>query len=147
MTDQELPKLSAASLLASRRAALAVTAAAAAQVALVRAGWPSWPCPLLHSVGVPCPGCGLTRATLALASGDWQRALTIHAFSPLLLLALALVAAAALLPERPRLLIVSGVESLERRARLSLILSAGLICYWLARLLISPGSFVSLMRG
>jgi hypothetical protein len=147
MTDRTPPKLSAATLLASRRAALAVTAAAAAQVALVRAGAPSWPCPVLHALGVPCPGCGLTRASLALASGDWRAALALHAFSPVLVVALATIAASALLPEGPRRSLVSGVEILERRARLSLILPAGLICYWLARLLISPGSFIGLMRG
>lgn len=35
-------------------------------------------CPLASSVGVPCPGCGLTRATLALLNGDVQAALRFH---------------------------------------------------------------------
>ena len=34
--------------------------------------------------GVPCPGCGLTRAGLALLRGDWQSSLQYH---PLLVLA------------------------------------------------------------
>lgn len=35
-------------------------------------------CPLASVFGVPCPGCGLTRATLALAHGDLSRALELH---------------------------------------------------------------------
>jgi len=35
-------------------------------------------CPLASVLGVPCPGCGLTRATLALAHGDLQHALSLH---------------------------------------------------------------------
>jgi hypothetical protein len=29
-------------------------------------------------LGIPCPGCGLTRATLALAHGDLRGALHLH---------------------------------------------------------------------
>ena len=35
-------------------------------------------CPLASVVGVPCPGCGLTRATLALAHGELRHALELH---------------------------------------------------------------------
>jgi len=35
-------------------------------------------CPLASSFGVPCPGCGLTRATLALLHGDVRAALHFH---------------------------------------------------------------------
>ncbi len=35
-------------------------------------------CPMASSFGVPCPGCGLTRATLALAQGDVREALHLH---------------------------------------------------------------------
>jgi hypothetical protein len=35
-------------------------------------------CPLASVLGVPCPGCGLTRATLALAHGDLGHALELH---------------------------------------------------------------------
>jgi len=36
--------------------------------------------------GVPCPGCGLGRATVALWHGDWAGVLRYHALLPVLLL-------------------------------------------------------------
>jgi hypothetical protein len=33
--------------------------------------------------GRPCPLCGLTRATFALAKGHWREAIAFHALSPL----------------------------------------------------------------
>lgn len=35
-------------------------------------------CPMASTFGVPCPGCGLTRATLALLRGDLHAALHFH---------------------------------------------------------------------
>jgi hypothetical protein len=35
-------------------------------------------CPLAGVLGIPCPGCGLTRATLALLHGDFRRAVHLH---------------------------------------------------------------------
>ena len=35
-------------------------------------------CPMAGVLGIPCPGCGLTRATLALMHGDVRGALRLH---------------------------------------------------------------------
>jgi hypothetical protein len=41
--------------------------------------WSDFPlCPVAGTFGVPCPGCGLTRATLALLRGDVRAALHLH---------------------------------------------------------------------
>ena len=64
------------------RIALLAVAAALFGVAV----WSDLPlCPIAGSLGVPCPGCGLTRATLALLHGDWQGALRFHPLIWLLL--------------------------------------------------------------
>lgn len=41
-------------------------------------------CPTAFFFGVPCPGCGLTRATLALLHGDLHAALRFHPLVPVL---------------------------------------------------------------
>jgi hypothetical protein len=35
-------------------------------------------CPMAATLRIPCPGCGLTRATLALLHGDLRRAFALH---------------------------------------------------------------------
>ncbi|HEV2862620.1 MAG TPA: DUF2752 domain-containing protein [Pyrinomonadaceae bacterium] len=127
--------------------ALALSAIAAAQVALVSAGLPGWPCPMMHGLGVPCPGCGLSRATVALLRGDFAAALSLHAFALILPAALAVIGCAALLPEGRRLALLAGVERVERRTGVTAVLAAGLVCYWLARLIFTPEAFIRLMRG
>jgi hypothetical protein len=42
-------------------------------------------CPTALFFGVPCPGCGLTRATLALFAGNVGEALRLHPLVPILL--------------------------------------------------------------
>ncbi|HEX6276690.1 MAG TPA: DUF2752 domain-containing protein [Polyangiaceae bacterium] len=59
----------------ARRALLALGFIAGA-AAFVAVGPPM--CPTALFFGIPCPGCGLTRATLALLSGDFGAALRFH---------------------------------------------------------------------
>lgn len=41
-------------------------------------------CPTRLGFGVPCPGCGLTRATLAGLRLDWHGVLKFHPLAPIL---------------------------------------------------------------
>jgi hypothetical protein len=122
-----------ASLLRSRPVAALLAGLAALHFGLVAFGLPGWPCPLLQGLGIPCPGCGLSRAALELLRGQWRAALSHHAFSPLLVVALSAIGGASLLPESFRQSLIDGVERLERRTGLTALVLAGLVLYWIAR--------------
>ncbi len=53
-------------------------------------------------LGLPCPGCGLTRAFAHLAKGEWTAAVAAHPLAPLLAaeIAAAWIACGALLARR-----------------------------------------------
>ena len=123
-----------------------ITSATILQLSLSALGLPAWRSPLHSTFGIPDFGCGLSRAILALLRGDWQTALMLHAFAPLFVAALILVALAAILPHVLREKIVAWVEEMERRTGLTTILLAGLVLYWLARLLIMREAFILLVR-
>jgi hypothetical protein len=127
-----------ASVMRRRTEALVITCAAAAQGLLVASGLPGWPCPVRHLLGIPCPGCGLSRAMAALLRGEWHTSLALHAFAPLFLLALALIGFSAMLPERPRRSLVYTIETIEHRTGITFLLLVCLMLYWLIRLLFFP---------
>jgi hypothetical protein len=43
-------------------------------------------CLFRRVVGIPCPGCGMSRAFLALLRGDWSSVRRLHPLAPLLAL-------------------------------------------------------------
>jgi len=141
MTNPQRPDTALASLLRDRRVALGVALVSAAQVLCVAAGVGGWPCPVKAALGIPCPGCGLTRATVALLRGDFADSLRAHAFAPVLLVGLALMAVAAVLPARRRDAFAGLVGRIERRTGVSYVLAAALLLYWSVRLFSLPGAF------
>jgi hypothetical protein len=83
---------------------------------------------LLH---IPCPGCGMTRATLALLRGDWSAALAFH---PLSVLVAPLAAVLAI--EHAARYIRSGrvfAPSAPWRDLLLAGLAASLLAVWILR--------------
>jgi hypothetical protein len=141
MTNPVRPDLALAALMRDRRVALGVTAVAAAQVAAVAAGVGGWPCPVKAAFGIPCPGCGLTRASVALLRGEFATAFGLHAFAPVLLLGVAAFAVAGLLPAARREAFAGAVGRFERRTRAAYVVLAALLLYWSVRLLFLPGAF------
>ena len=63
---------------ASRLARYGPPAALVLLVAVVASGVLPFDCPVRAALGIPCPGCGMTRATHLLAHGDVRGALRMH---------------------------------------------------------------------
>lgn len=53
-------------------------------------GMPRPQCPLHAYTGVPCPGCGTTRAVQSLLAGDWNAALLLNPLACAMLTAVVL---------------------------------------------------------
>lgn len=124
-----------ASLVRSRKICLGLIGLGLLHFSLITLGLPSWQCPIRHSLGVPCPGCGLSRATIALMHGQVHHALEIHAFSPIVLLIVALMGSAIILPKSKRSKFAHFLEQVEHRNRLTILLTGSFLGYWLIRLL------------
>ncbi len=108
----------------------------------VKGCWPAlpgWPCPLRALTGIPCPTCFLTRATAAALSGQLELSLRLHAFGPLVALALLVWSLTAirrrcLLPFTPRASTVA-------------LVCFSMLGYWLARLILQFGFGVQAFAG
>lgn len=134
-------------ILRDRRLVFILLFAAIAQLGLVSFKLPGWPCPFFHVLGIPCPGCGLTRATLLLFRGDWNQSIAFHAFAPVFMMALITTSATAVMPRKIRDRVIPVIETMERRFGLTSFFLLALILYWLARLLILQSAFVRLIQG
>ncbi len=124
-----------APLLRERWIALLLVGIAVVQEGLVALGLPGWQCPVRAVLGIPCPGCGLSRAMLSLLKGDWRAALSMHVFAPLFLLGFALMAVISLLPDPLRERVIECVEYVESRTGIVLVILWGLVFYWIFRVL------------
>ena len=104
-------------------------------------------CVFANLTGAPCPGCGLTRATLALLRGEFAAATAMH---PLIWLCLPLLGAVALesalsaVLRKPVALIAPACRALGVRPDWLWIGAAlALLTVWLARLFGALGGPVS----
>ena len=134
-------------VLRDRKFTFALAGATGLHIALVSLSLPSWECPFFRLTGIPCPGCGLTRAVILLLKGDLQASLRFHAFAPLVLLTAVALILVLLLPRSITQPAISKLEILERQTGFTAIILVGLILYWLARLLFLQTAFVQLIRG
>lgn len=134
-------------ILRDRRFGLFVCIAATLQFILTFFRFPGWPCPFFHALGIPCPGCGLTRATLFLIEGQWKQSLLMHAFAPLVVVGLLLMAFCTVAPRQHAERLATGTEAIERRTGLTILIIGGLILYWLARLLFMHTAFIRMIQG
>ena len=103
------------------------------QLLLGYVGLPGWQCPIQGALGVICPGCGMTTAMSLLLKGHWQMAVQTHLFAPVVLLTLAMMLIAAVLPTSSLIRFAGRIDRLERRSGIAAILLLGMIIYWLLR--------------
>jgi uncharacterized protein YjeT (DUF2065 family) len=134
-------------ILHDRRFGFLLTGTLGLQICLVTLHLPSWECPFFKLTGVPCPGCGLTRACMLLLRGDLRDSIRFHAFAPLFLVLISILIVGMLLPRAIAEPLIHKAETLERRTGVTIIILGGLILYWLARLLLFPTAFAQLIRG
>lgn len=122
-------------LVRSRSTCLMLTTAAAVHLGAIALGLPSWQCPIRHGLGIPCPGCGLSRSTFALLQGDIKRSLSIHAFGAIALCLMALIVYAIVISKSRRIKLAGWLDRLEQRTKISAVLLSSFLVYWLIRLL------------
>lgn len=126
--------LGLASFVSNRAAALGVLGVTAAQLLATALGVPLLGCPMRHLLGLPCPGCGMSRAGVALLRGDLAQAMHWHAFSPLVAAIFLTLGVVAVLPEERRLAAAAAVARFERRRWMGLLLLAAFVGYWVFRI-------------
>jgi hypothetical protein len=134
-------------ILRDRKFTFALAGATGLHVALVSLNLPSWDCPFFRVTGVPCPGCGLSRATMLLLKGDLSGSIRFHAFAPIFLFAIVALILSLILPKSIIQPAIARAELIERKTGVTVLILGSLILYWLARLLFLQGAFVQLIRG
>ena len=106
----------------------------ALQIWLAAAGLPGWPCPVKSALGIPCPGCGLSRAVSLLFQKEWGASLHLHAFAPFFLFGILLFLIISVLPPIVYQKSVGVIDTFERRTGIIPFFMLCLIIYWLLRL-------------
>ena len=106
----------------------------AAQLLLVYTGLTGWQCPIYETLGVICPGCGMTTAMAMLLKGHWELAIQTHAFAPLILMGLMFLPVAIVLPASHLKKLSLCVKRLEQKSGIIAILLLSMMGYWLMRI-------------
>lgn len=122
------------SLLANRRDLMFVAAFGVLHIGFSMAGITFWNCPIRAATGVPCPGCGLTRASLELLHGDVSASFQTHAFASVALATVFLMLLIFILPESLREKWVTAIRNFETRSGSTAWIISFLFFYWAIRL-------------
>ena len=104
------------------------------QVALTATGITAWQCPVRSTLGVFCPGCDLTRATVFLIQGRWQAAFDLHAFAPIFLGIGIFLAIGSFLPARLQQKAAYQITAFERHSGIVALFGLSFLLYWILRI-------------
>lgn len=122
------------SLIQNRTEGLAIVGAGVAQMGLYLAGLPTWACPIKATLGIPCPGCGLTTAIGQLIRGDFALSFHTHAFAPYFVFAFCVMAVVLFMPEKTRTPAIAWIEKFEKQTGTTTWFLVLLLLYWGFRL-------------
>jgi hypothetical protein len=92
-------------------------------------------CPFRAVTGLPCPGCGMTRAFCSIGHGELARAFGYNALAPFVFLAAMLVWAHALATLLKLDSARAALERLRPNERAGRVMLAVTLAWWAARLL------------
>ena len=135
----------AAAILRKQKHLRIISAIVSFQLVATISGAQGWQCPVSSTIGLACPGCGLSEALVLLIRGDWQTALSTHAFAPLLVVAILAMVILSLLRHRLYRISVQRLAVLESKCGLTGLLLIGFFGYWGFRFLgfiSTPGSAI-----
>ena len=121
-------------LIQSRWRVVLLAALAVVQVGLTAAGAISWQCPVKSTLGVVCPGCGLTRAIILFAQGNWKAAIDLHPFAPLFGGLGILLIVGSILPTHLRQKLARRVAAVERMTGITGVIVFSVLLYWILRI-------------
>lgn len=110
-------------------------------------GFSAWKCPIFLVTGIPCPGCGLSRATAALLQGDLRTMGKIHIFAPIVLIAVVLTGLTLCVPDKVRINIIELIEKVEKHSKISIFIIISIVIYWALRLFLNPVDYILLMEN
>ena len=119
-----------ASTLLKQKTLRIISAIASFYLVVTMCGVQGWQCPVYSTFAVSCPGCGLSTALISLIRGDWQTALSTHAFAPLLAITIVFMVILSILPRRFYRIAVQRLAVLESKSGLTGMLLIGFIGYW-----------------
>jgi hypothetical protein len=122
-----------AALLADYRLARAMLIGTAIYGVLVWFDLPAFVCPWQKLTSLPCPGCGMTRSTLALMKGNFAESLQYNALTWVVLLFWIITAVGITIPARYRKVWITKIGEWEQRSRWGLWFGGILAIYTLTR--------------
>lgn len=101
-------------LLLNRRLCLAFLIGSAIYLGFHQCGIYLMECPFKQISHRHCPGCGLTSSVHHILHGDWYLSTKKHLLAVPYLILFTLIGLAAILPEKPRELLIERVERSEK---------------------------------
>jgi hypothetical protein len=127
--------------------AVALLLAGSAQTGLALVGARGWSCPVQEGLGLPCPGCGLSRAAAALLRGDLASAIELNPFVFAAIAFMLLLAVGAFGPVSLVQRLAAALRALEGHTGITVIVASAFLAYGFLRLLIHAVPFVGRALG